>query len=153
MKIFGFFFGQDKIIQVQTTKFLFECSDKSKEVEAVKEKMTNSMTWNAAIALGCALVASNGLQRIFPSFRAIGVSNVVIDAGIFMVMAIVAGVLSLNEMESEVDQLRKNWIISHNPEYLKVMRTMNRNQEITLQYQINKYVPLSEQLVWKSKYD
>ncbi len=86
------------------------------------------MTWNTLIALGGALITSNGLQRIFPSYRTIGMSNIVIDAGIFMIMAVAAGVLSLNEMEGDVDQLRKNWIISHNPEYLKVMRKMNRDQ-------------------------
>jgi hypothetical protein len=94
------------------------------------------------------------LQKTFPSYGGgFSLTNFVVDAGIFMLFTGGATLLSLNEVDSIVEPIKKQWILEHNLGYLRKMRELQRTFQIGLLSQIERYVPTEERSNWKDKYD
>jgi hypothetical protein len=94
------------------------------------------------------------MQRTFPSYgRSFGLTNMVIDGGVFMLFTGGATLWSLSEVDPTIEPLKRQWILEHNRAYLRKMAELQRTFQIGLLSQIEGYVPVGERASWKVKYD
>lgn len=79
--------------------FLYEQAKVNKELKTAETTVTETILMNAGIGAACGVISVALLQRAFPTYgRSFGFTNMVIDAGIFMLFTGGATLWSLTEV-------------------------------------------------------
>jgi hypothetical protein len=99
LKFLKMVFGPELIIRAYTTTYLYEQTEKTKELKELQQTITNVILRNVGISIVCGLGAVALLQRRFPSYGgSVGFTNTVIDAGVLMLCTGTATLWSLSEV-------------------------------------------------------
>lgn len=102
--------------------------------------------FNLTISMAGAIATVRFFQKCFRSSygRTINIGYFFTDLSIFFLWMGSAMFYSLSVLDSDIQEVRKKWILGHDEKYLKQMQVMRKEFDISLQEQIKPYVPKKE---------
>lgn len=117
--------------------------------------MDSQIFWNFVLALAGGLVNIRVLQRVFSQGygKMVSAQYFMTDVAVLSLWAGGSMIYSLRQLDPELEALRKKWMMEHNLEYLKLMRSLSMNYDFSIKDQIEPYVPKDSRLSWKLTYE
>lgn len=153
LRVLHYLFGSRLLLNIQTATHLYK-EDKAPALQPVRDELTSTFSFNAAMGLATAVASTALLQRFFPSYgRSFGLLNTVLDAGILMLFMGGSALYSLQEMEGRLEQVRRGWIVGQEKGYLKRMQQISRLHGIPLLTQVEPFLSPEQRLPWKAAFD